>query len=142
MCFEPSGLKPCDWLAYLGRYLYRGVFLEKNIISNRDGKVSFCYRDNNRKRQTRTLAGGDCLWLLLKHVLRRRFRRLRDYGLLHAKAKRLIQPLQMTLHKRVPPPTTPMPPRPPLLCDRCGHVMTSWLEWWCQAATGCAECRH
>jgi hypothetical protein len=99
------------------------VFPEKNIISDREGKVSFCYGDNNRNHQTRTLAGGDFLWLLLKHVLPRRFRRVRDYGLLHAKAKRLIQLLQLTLHTRVPPPTT-LPPRLPVLCDRCGHVMT------------------
>lgn len=110
-------------LVYLGRYLYRGVLPEKNIISDRDGKVSFSYVDNKGKRQIRTLAGGDFLWLLLKHVLPRRFRRVRDFGLLHGNAKRLIQLLQLSLHMRVPLPT-PIPPRPEVLCDRCGQAMT------------------
>lgn len=109
-------------LSYLGRYLYRGVLPEKNIISDRDGKVSFYYQDNKGKRQIRTLPGGEFLWLLLKHVLPRRFRRVRDFGLLHANAKRMIQLLQLALQMRLPPPS-PLPQRPPILCDRCGKVM-------------------
>ena len=110
-------------LVYLGRYLYRGVLPEKDIIADRDGKVSFCYRDNKGKRQVRTLPGGEFLWLLLRHVLPRRFRRVRDFGILHANAKRMIQLLQLTLHMRVPAPDT-LPQRPPVLCDRCGEVMS------------------
>jgi hypothetical protein len=71
----------------------------------------------------RTLPGGEFLWLLLRHVLPRRFRRARDFGLLHANAKRLIQLLQLTLQMRLPRPD-PLPPRPLVLCDRCGKVMT------------------
>ncbi len=52
-------------------------------------------QDNKGKRQIRTLPGGEFLWLLLKHVLPRRFRRVRDFGLLHTNAKRLIQILQL-----------------------------------------------
>jgi len=88
-------------LLYLGRYLYRGVLPEKNIIADQDGKVSFCYQDNNGKRQVRTLPGGEFLWLLLRHVLPRRFRRVRDFGLLHANAKRLIQRLKNSPPGRV-----------------------------------------
>jgi hypothetical protein len=110
-------------LAYLGRYLYRGVLPEKNIVADSDGKVSFCYQDNKGKRQIRTLPGGEFLWLLLRHVLPRRFRRVRDFGLLHTNAKRLIQLLQLALQMAVPPPS-PLPERPPVRCDRCGQVMT------------------
>ena len=66
-------------LAYLGRYLYRGVLPEKNIVTDSDGKVSFWYQDNKGKRQIHTLPGGEFLWLLLRHVLPRRFRRVRDF---------------------------------------------------------------
>lgn len=110
-------------LAYLGRYLYRGVLPEKNIVAVSDGLVSFCYQDNKGKRQIRTLPGGEFLWLLLRHVLPRRFRRVRDFGLLHTNAKRLIQLLQLALQMAVPPPN-PLPERPPVRCDRCGQVMT------------------
>jgi hypothetical protein len=110
-------------LVYLGRYLYRGVLPEKEIIADRDGMISFCYQDNKGKRRVRTLPGGEFLWLLIKHVLPRRFRRVRDFGILNANAKHLIQLLQLTLYMRVPPPD-PLPARPPVHCDRCGEVMT------------------
>ena len=109
-------------LLYLGRYLYRGVLPEKNIIAERDGNVSFWYQDNKGKRQVRTLPGGEFLWLLLRHVLPRRFRRVRDFGLLHANAKRLIQLLQLTLPMRLPRPD-PCPTRPGVHCERCGELM-------------------
>ncbi len=108
--------------ALSSRYLYRGVLPENKIIAD-SGMVSFCYQDNKGKRQVRTLPGGEFLWLLLKHVLTRRFRRVRDFGILHANAKRLIRLLQLALHMRVPPPE-PLPPRPPIHCDRCGEVMS------------------
>jgi hypothetical protein len=85
--------------------------------------VSFCYQDNKGKRQVRTLRSGEFLWLLLNYLLPRRFRRVRDFGILHANAKQLIQLLQLTQHMRVPPPD-PLPQRPPVHCDRCGEVKT------------------
>jgi len=33
-------------LRYFSRYLYRGVTSEKNIVSNRNGKVSFRYSES------------------------------------------------------------------------------------------------
>jgi hypothetical protein len=110
-------------LAYLGRYLYRGVLPEKNIVGDSDGIVSFCYQDSKGRRQIRTLPGGEILWLLLKHDLPRPFRRVSNFGLLHTNAKRLIQLLQLALQMAVPPPH-PRPGRPPVRCDRCGQVMT------------------
>jgi hypothetical protein len=80
-------------------------------------------QENKGKRQIRTLPEGEVLWLLLKHVLPRRFRRVRDFGFLHTNAKRLIQLLQLALQMAVPPPN-PLPERPPVRCDRCGQVMT------------------
>jgi len=37
-------------LVYLGRYLYRGVLPEKNIVSNRDGNVTFRYQNSEPAR--------------------------------------------------------------------------------------------
>ena len=53
-------------LTYLGRYLYRGVLPEKNILRHADGQVTFRYTDNTGTHKTRTLAGADFLWLLLR----------------------------------------------------------------------------
>jgi Putative transposase/Transposase zinc-binding domain len=110
-------------LTYLGQYLYRGILPEKNIIQNRDGKVTFTYTDNTKIRRTRTLPGADFLWLLLQHVLPRGFRRARDFGFLHANCKRMIQFLQYVLRCFVPPKANALSKRAVFLCDKCGGVM-------------------
>ena len=56
-----------------------------------------------------TLPGGEFLWLLLQHVLPRRFRRVRDYGLLHRLAKEMVQLLQLLLMVVLSPPVMPRP---------------------------------
>ena len=49
-------------LVYLGRYLYKGVIQEKDIIACRDGLVTFRYQDSKTKKmQTRTLPGASVL---------------------------------------------------------------------------------
>ncbi len=82
-------------LTYLGKYLYRGVLPEKNILRNHNGDVTFKYTDNKNQQQTRTLSGADFLWLLLKHVLPRGFRRARDFGFLHGNCKRQVMIIQL-----------------------------------------------
>jgi hypothetical protein len=54
--------------------------------------------------------------------LPRRFRRVRDFGLLHANAKILIQALQLILHRPALPPVL-YQPRPAELYERCGKPM-------------------
>ena len=68
------------------------------------------------------LSGAEFLWRLLLHVLPKRFRRVRDFGLLHGNAKRIIQLVQLVLSVRLPWPT---PPREqmPILCPRCGGIL-------------------
>ena len=85
-------------LVYLGRYLYRGVLQEKDILACEDGQVSFRYQDaKTQRRQTRTLPGADFLWLLLQHVLPKSFRRARNFGFLHHNSKRLRELLRRLL---------------------------------------------
>jgi hypothetical protein len=85
-------------LVYLGRYLYRGVLQEKDILNADNGQVTFRYQDSKtRRRQTRTLPGADFLWLLLQHVLPKGLRRARNFGFLHPNSKRLLQLLQLLL---------------------------------------------
>ena len=59
-------------LIYLGRYLYRGVIAEKDIVDCDNGQVSFRYRHAKTGRmERRTVSGADFLWLVLQHVLPR-----------------------------------------------------------------------
>ena len=63
-------------IIYLGRYLYRGVIQEKDIVACKDGQVTFRYRDAKTGRhEHRTVPGAQFLWLVLQHVLPKGFRR-------------------------------------------------------------------
>ncbi len=85
-------------LVYLGRYLYKGVIQEKDIVACRDGQITFRYQDSkSRQMRTRTLPGVQFLWLILRHVLPKSFRRARNFGFLHPNSKRLIGLLQYLL---------------------------------------------
>ncbi len=111
-------------LVYLGRYLYRGVIQEKDILRCEDGQVSFRYRDaKSGKMQVRTLDGAAFLWLLLQHVLPKGFRRARNFGFLHPNSKRLIALLQLVLKIAPSPLQTWLKPRPTLRCPCCGEAM-------------------
>jgi hypothetical protein len=111
-------------LIYLGRYLYRGVIQERDIVACGDGQVSFRYRNARTGRmEQRTVSGADFLWLVLQHVLPKGFRRARNFGFLHPNCKRLIALLQVLL-KFVPGPTAAwIRERAPILCACCGAVM-------------------
>ena len=85
-------------LAYLGRYLYRGVIQEKDIIECKDGKVTFRFQNSKTiKPEYRTVSGEQFLWLILQHALPKGFRRARNFGFLHPNSKRLIRLIQYLL---------------------------------------------
>jgi len=111
-------------LVYLGRYLYRGVIAEKDIVACNDGQVSFRYRNSKTaKMERRTVSGAHFLWLVLQHVLPKGFRRARNFGFLHPNCKRLIALLHLLL-KFVPAQTVLwFKKRAPILCTCCGAVM-------------------
>jgi hypothetical protein len=108
-------------LVYLGRYLYRGVIQEKDILSCKDGQVTYQWIDSEtKKKQRRTVSGAHFLWLILQHVLPKGFRRSRNYGFLHPNSKRLIALLKLKVFRAPPNPPTP---RPPWRCTCCGGLM-------------------
>lgn len=111
-------------LVYLGRYLYRGVIREQDILSCEDGQVRFRYRDSTTgKMAVRTMRGAAFLHLILQHVLPKGLRRARNFGFLHPNSKRLIALLHVVL-KVVPAPVgTWSKPRAPWLCACCGAPM-------------------
>ena len=139
---EASGLRlpkayPADWvvdcksvgsgksaLIYLGRYLYRGVIREQDIVVCANNQVSFRYRDaQSGKMMLRTVSGAEFLWLVLQHVLPKGFRRARNFGFLHPNCKRLIALLHLLL-KFVPIRATAcVKPRPAVVCPCCGAAM-------------------
>ena len=111
-------------LIYLGRYLYRGVIAEKDIVACDHAQVSFRYRNaKTGTMERRTVPGAHFLWLVLQHVLPKGFRRARNFGFLHPNCKRLIALLHLLL-KFVPPAAVGwFKQRAPILCSCCGAVM-------------------
>jgi hypothetical protein len=112
-------------LIYLGRYLYRGVVAEKDIVACDKGQVRFRY--SNAKTATmeqRTVSGAHFLWLVLQHVLPKGFRRARNFGFLHPNCKRLIALLHLLLKFDPSRALAWVKERPPILCTCCGAVMT------------------
>jgi len=109
-------------LKYLSRYLYRGVISENNIVSNRNGDVTFKYVESRTgNTRYRTLKGEDFLWLVLQHVLPKGFRRVRDYGFLHGNAKKLLSLVQMVLQVLIE--AHAPRPRPVFKCPKCNAPM-------------------
>lgn len=112
-------------LIYLGRYLYRGVIQEKDIVACRDGNVTFRFKDSKTKMMAfRTVSGAEFLWLIIQHVLPKGFRRTRNYGYLHPNSKRMIQLLQLILNVNPFRAIGWVKKKPKLICRCCGSEMT------------------
>lgn len=131
------GTTPKDWVVdckdvnngdkaiiYLGKYLYKGVIQEKDILRCENGMVTFRYMHAKSKEyRTRTVTGEYFLYLLMLHVLPKGFQRTRCYGFLHACSKKLIKFLQLVL--RIPPLTMlkQQKERAKITCPVCGAKM-------------------
>lgn len=111
-------------LIYLGRYLYRGVIREMDIVACGEREVSFRYRNaRTGKMEQRTVTGAQFLWLVIQHVLPKGLRRARNFGFLHPNCKRLIALLHVLL-KFVPARIQAViRDRPPVPCPCCGAAM-------------------
>ncbi len=111
-------------LVYLGRYLYRGVLPEKDIIACENGQVTYRYRESQSGEwRYKTLPGAEFLWRLLQHILPKHFRRARNFGFLHPNSKRLIQVIQL-LFKIDPNLWLAIPQkRPAVRCPCCHEEM-------------------
>jgi len=111
-------------LLYLGRYLYRGVIQERDILRCENGNVTFQYRDAKTcKMAQRTLPGADFLWLVLQHVLPKGLRRARNFGFLHPNSAGAIRLLQVLHLRAAPRPQTPLAPARPAWRCACGQPM-------------------
>jgi len=111
-------------LIYLGRYLYRGVVREKDILACQEGNVTYRYQDNKSKRyKTKTVSGAKFLWLVLQHALPKGFRRARNYGFLHPNSKRVIKLIHRLLKFDPAKLLATLKPRPQVRCQCCGGAM-------------------
>ncbi|HEC06075.1 MAG TPA: transposase [Thiolapillus brandeum] len=111
-------------LVYLGRYLYRGVIREQDILACENGQVTFRYRNAQSDQwERRTVSATQFLWLVLQHVLPKGFRRARNFGFLHPNSKRLIGLLQYLTGIDPNRALAWLKVRPKLTCPCCGAQM-------------------
>lgn len=109
-------------IIYLGKYLYRGVISEKNIISNENGKITYRFQNSKTKRyQTKIVTGEYFLYLIMQHILPKSFRRARNYGFVHPNCKKTIALLHYML--KFAPTIIKPKERPKILCKICGTQM-------------------
>lgn len=131
------GTTPEDWVThckyvgngdkaiiYLGKYLYKGVIQENDILHCDNGKVTFRYMHADSKEyRTRTVTGEYFLYLLMLHVLPKSFQRTRCYGFLHPCSKKLIKFLQCVLHMPAHIMIKKKKERAQITCPMCGAPM-------------------
>ncbi len=111
-------------IIYLGRYLYRGVIREQDILKCENGKVTFRYLHAKTKQyRTRIVAGEYFLYLLLQHVLPKGFRKVRCYGFLHPCSRKLIKIMQLVLRVKPIRMLKKARERAKIICPACGKAM-------------------
>jgi hypothetical protein len=112
-------------LIYIGKYLYKGVIQEKDILQCDNGMVTFRYIcSKTKKYQTRTVTGEHFLWLLMHHVLPKGFRKTRCYGFLHPCSKKIIKLLQLILRFDPRMMLKNLKQRAKITCKCCGAKMS------------------
>jgi hypothetical protein len=110
-------------LAYLARYLYRGVIGNRQLQDDDGTHVTFRYRDSRtRQWHTRRETGEDFIRLLLQHVLPKGFRRARDYGFLHGNARPLLKLVHWVLRVGIAPQAQRH--KAVFVCPRCRGTMS------------------
>jgi len=81
---KPPFGSPEQVLKYLARYTHRVAISDHRLVSMQGSRVAFRYRDRRRndRIRTMTLEANELLCRFLRHVLPRRFVRIRHFGLL------------------------------------------------------------
>lgn len=109
-------------IEYLSRYLYRGVINERDLIHYDQDTVTFRYREAKTDTlKLQTLPIADFLWRIAMQVLPKGFRRVRDYGFLHANASSRLLLLQLLMQVDIPDSIDRL--RTPFKCPHCHQPM-------------------
>ena len=119
----PFWVRLSDVLEFnLGRYLYRGVVSERDILRCKDGLLTYRWRDaESGQPAARTLPGADFLWLLLLQVLPKGKQRATNFDLLHHNSRRTLRLLQL-LNLLSGPPAAQVSAQAPSQCPICSYA--------------------
>ena len=100
---------PDSVVEYLGRYTHRVAISDARIVKVTPTHVTFSWRDrdNSYQKKTQTLPGDQFLKRFIDHIVPPYFRRIRHYGFLSTRNKKMA-PANIRKHLKVdaPPPAT------------------------------------
>ena len=123
---KPPFGSPAHVLHYLARYTHRVAISNHRLVAVTDDTVSFRWKDYRHGSQIRTLTldVDEFLRRFLRHVLPKRFVRIRYFGFLAPRCRthELAQCRQALAVTPTPlnEPRVPATPRPSWPCPRCG----------------------
>jgi hypothetical protein len=126
-------------LKYLAPYVFRVAITNRNILSLKNGQVTFRYRHSKTNAsRTTTLPASNFISRFLQHVLPRGLQKVRTYGVLHPKQRNLLAFVKEQLHQErsatselshhshLARCTSGLPA--PLLCPKCACQMIHIAE--------------
>lgn len=110
-------------LKYLTPYIFRVAISDKNILSCKDGKVSFRYKDAQTKTdRIRTMDVLDFIHTFLQHVLPRGFVKVRYFGFLATRKRSSLVYIKELINERFECKKIKSAKKP-MTCPHCGHVL-------------------
>jgi hypothetical protein len=92
-------------LKYLARYTHRVAISNRRLLSIEDGRVTFDYKDyaDGNKAKVMTLEAMEFIRRFLIHILPSGFVRIRQFGLLANRTRRIKLAICRTLLRVIPP---------------------------------------
>ena len=111
-------------LEYTAKYVFKTAISNRNIISCKNGLVTFRYQDYETKEiKTLALPVMEFMRRFLQHVLPKGFQKVRYYGILHPKNRLLFNIIRLLLRAKFRPPEKYFDYQPGCRCPVCGAKM-------------------
>ena len=116
-----SGQKAIE---YVARYVFKTAVSNSNIISCKDGAVSYKYQNyKTQKIQTLKIPVMGFIRIFLQHVLPRGFQKVRYYGIMHPKNRLIFNIVRLLLRAKFKLPNRYLDYRQSIKCPGCGADM-------------------
>lgn len=124
-------------LRYLGRYTHKVCISNYRIVSFDNGRVTFKYRDRDKKEKLMTISAVEFIRRFLLHILPPRFVKIRYYGFLSNRVRKIkIRLCQKILGMKLKPSQKLSPLElilesfgfDPTICPICGGYMQRQLN--------------
>ena len=119
-------------LRYLAPYVYRVAISDRNILTVKDRKVTFRYKDRTDNSYHRcTLDAFEFLRRFLQHILPKGFVKIRYFGFLATRKRQALEYIKEQIGKRlaVKVPLYPKKHKQPPRCPHCGQILVFVCEF-------------